>query len=144
MAVVRRFSVAMAAAVGDVALKRCQASFGWTGKIINFVHTAQIIAARNKNTNLRASSSCILLSGAERVHSGGGIRDRVGLLDVPLLALLDKLMESFCLVIVVSEDVKLIPLSVYMLPHLLNLLIFESGIDLDARIEDCEPLGENC
>lgn len=74
------------------------------------------------------------------MHSGGGILDLVGLLDVPLLALLDKLMESFCLVIVVSEDVKLIPLSVYMLPHLLNLFIFDSGMDLDARIEDCEPL----
>lgn len=83
-----------------------------------------------------------MLSGAETVHSGGGIRDLVGLLDVPLLALLDKLMESFCLVIVVSEDVKLIPLSVYMLPHLLNLFIFDSGMDLDARIEDCEPLCE--
>lgn len=31
------------------------------------------------------------------------------------------------------------PLSVFMLPHLLNLRMFVSGIDFDARIDDCVP-----
>lgn len=94
-------------------------------------------------TNLRASSLLILLSGAEVEHSGSIIRDRIGFNETLLLVLLDKLMESFCLVIVMSDDVKLIPLSVYMLPHLLDLLIFDSGIDLDARIDDCVPFENN-
>lgn len=137
MAVVRRFSVAMAAVVDDVALKMCQAAFDCLRKkSISFTQEKQL------KTNLRASSLLILLSGAEAVPSGGNIRDRI-FVETPLLALLDKLTESFCLVIVMSDDVKLIPLSVYMLPNLLDLLRFDSGKDLDARIDDCVPFENN-
>lgn len=75
------------------------------------------------------------------MQSGGGIFD-LGLPQCAevLLALLDRLMESFCFVVIVSDENKLIPLSVHTLPHLLNLLMLDSGIDLDARIEDWVPL----
>lgn len=31
-------------------------------------------------------------------------------------------------------------LSVLMLPHFVNLRMFESGIDFDTRIDDCMPI----
>jgi hypothetical protein len=37
---------------------------------------------------------------------------------------------------IVSDENKLMPLSVLTLPHLLNLRMFESGMDFDVRIDD--------
>lgn len=56
-----------------------------------------------------------------------------------MLLLLEILIASLCFSVIVSDEIRLMPLSVFMLPHLLNLRMFESGIDFDVRIEDCAP-----
>lgn len=56
-----------------------------------------------------------------------------------MLLLLEILIASLCFSVIVSEEIRLMPLSVFMLPHLLNLRMFVSGIDFDVRIEDCVP-----
>ena len=91
-------------------------------------------------TNLRTSSSCcaILLLAAEGMTSGGNICVRAGFVML-LLLLLEILIASRGFIVIVSDENKLMPLSVFMLPHLLILRIFESGNDFDVRIDDCVP-----
>lgn len=72
--------------------------------------------------------------------SGGNICVRCGFVIVMLALLLpEMLIESLVLNVIVSAENKLMPLSVLMLPHLLNFRMFESGIDFDVLIEDCRP-----
>lgn len=54
--------------------------------------------------------------------------------------LLPQLEGVMFLIVEVSEQNKLIPLSVFMLPHLLVFRKFESGNDLDVRIDDWVPV----
>lgn len=68
--------------------------------------------------------------------SGGNICDRCAFI---MLLLFEILIASLCLRVIVSDEMRLMPLSVFMLPHLLNLRMFESDIDFDVRIDDCVP-----
>lgn len=83
----------------------------------------RVLIAEKLNTNLRASSYCWPSLQLETI---GNLAE---------LLLLDVLIASFGFIVIVSDENKLIPLSVFMLPHFWFLRIFESGNDFDVRMK---------
>lgn len=72
--------------------------------------------------------------------SGGNIVVRGSLeLLLPVLLVPERLQVSLGLVAIVSDEYKLMPLSVFVLPHLLFFRMFESDMDFDDRIDDWLP-----